>query len=89
MSLDTLWTISAIRVEIESAILTGSKISDNLKMTSSMTGEKITTKRIYIQRCSFSEAGTSSVSSIGRVKNARSIVMLNELINPIIRTDSK
>jgi hypothetical protein len=45
MPLDTLWTIRAINVEIESATLTGSKISDNLKMTSSMIGAIITTKK--------------------------------------------
>ena len=42
---DTLWTIRAISVEIESEMLTGSKINDNLKMTSSMKGEKTTTKK--------------------------------------------
>jgi hypothetical protein len=42
---DSLWIIRAISVETESAILMGSKIRDNLKMTSSITGAIIATKR--------------------------------------------
>jgi hypothetical protein len=67
----------------------GSKIRDNLNMTSSKIGAIITTKRKKIQRCSFSEEGTSNVSSIGRVNITLSIVMLIKLTNPIKRRESK
>jgi|WetSurMetagenome_2_1015567.scaffolds.fasta_scaffold90342_2 hypothetical protein len=86
---ENFFIIMAITTETESAILRGVKISDNLKIISSITGIKIATRRKYNQRWFFNLKGMSNVSSTGSVKNALRTVVLIKFINPIKIIESK